>query len=73
MAFDIKGKIEEITKKVTSDKNFQANFTKDPIKAVEGVVGVDLPDDVIHQIVDGVKTKVNVGKIGDALGGLFKK
>ena len=31
---------------------------------------VDLPDDVIKQIVDGVKTKVNIDGFKDKLGGL---
>ena len=31
---------------------------------------VDLPDDVIKQIVDGVKTKVDVDGLKDKLGGL---
>ena len=71
---DIKAKIDEIVNKVKSDPDIASKFQKDPIKTVEGILGVDLPDDVIKQIVDGVKAKVNVdelkGKIG-ALGGLF--
>ena len=71
---DIKAKIDEIVNKVKSDPDIASKFQKDPIKTVEGILGVDLPDDVIKQIVDGVKAKVNVdelkGKLG-ALGGLF--
>ena len=71
---DIKAKIDEIVNKVKSDPDIASKFQKDSIKTVEGILGVDLPDDVIKQIVDGVKAKVNVdelkGKIG-ALGGLF--
>ena len=71
---DIKAKIDEIVNKVKSDPDIASKIQKDPIKTVEGILGVDLPDDVIKQIVDGVKAKVNVdelkGKLG-ALGGLF--
>lgn len=71
---DIKAKIDEIVNKVKSDPDIASKFQKDPIKTVEGILGVALPDDVIKQIVDGVKAKVNVdelkGKLG-ALGGLF--
>ncbi len=63
----IKEKIDEIVKKVTSDKSFAEKFKKDPIKAVESVLGVDLPDETIKKIVDGVKTKINVDTAKDVL------
>lgn len=69
---DIKGKINEIVDKVKNDKDFANKFKSEPIKAVEGVIGVDLPDDQINRIVDGVKAKINVdGAIGK-ITGLFK-
>ncbi|MBN2558067.1 MAG: hypothetical protein JXB33_04850 [Clostridia bacterium] len=73
---DIKGKIEEIVKKVKSDKGFAAKFKKDPIKAVESVLGVDLPDDQVKSVIDGVKAKLSLDKADGALKGikgLFKK
>ena len=69
---DIKGKINEIVDKVKNDKDFANKFKSEPIKAVEEVIGVDLPDDQINKIIDGVKAKINVdGAIGK-LTGLFK-
>ena len=38
---DIKAKIEELTKKITSDKSIMENFKTNPIKTVEGLIGVD--------------------------------
>ena len=73
MAFDIKAKIDEVVNKVKNDKDFAAKFQKEPIKAVEDVLGVDLPDDQIKSVVDGVKAKVNFDGIADKLGGLFGK
>ena len=70
---DIKKKIEEIADKVKNDKDFAAKFTKDPVKALEGVLGVDLPDDQINSLIEGVKAKISLDKAGDVLGGLFKK
>lgn len=67
---DIRARIDEIVNKVKSDPDIAAKFQNDPIKTVEGIIGVDLPDDVIKQIVDGVKTKVNVDGLKDKLGGL---
>ena len=68
---DIKAKIDEVVNKVKSDEGFADKFQKEPVKAVEDVVGVDLPDDVINNVVEGVKAKINIGGIADKLGGLF--
>ncbi|MCQ2490400.1 MAG: hypothetical protein MJ079_02270 [Ruminococcus sp.] len=70
---DIKAKIEEIIDKVKNDKDFAENFKKDPVKAVEGVVGVDLPDDEINKIVDGVKAKNTADGIGGKINSIIDK
>ncbi len=67
---DIKAKIDEIVNKVKSDPDIAKKFQSDPIKTVEGILGVDLPDDVIKQVVDGVKAKVDLDGLKDKLGGL---
>jgi hypothetical protein len=33
---------------------------------------VDLPDDMINKVVDGVKAKISVDKAGDMLGSIKK-
>ena len=55
---DIKAKIDEVVEKIKNDKDFAAEFTKDPVKAAEKVLGVDLPDDVINSAIDGIKAKL---------------
>jgi uncharacterized protein YpuA (DUF1002 family) len=70
----MKEKIEEIVKKVKDDKDFAAKFQSDPVKAVESILGVDLPDDQINGIIDGVKAKIKIDNAGDLLSkakGLF--
>ena len=73
---DIKAKINELVDKIKNDENLMENFKNDPIKTVEGIIGVDLPDDQIQGIVDGIKAKISLdslGGVGDKLGGLFGK
>ncbi len=70
---DIKAKIEELTDKVKNDKELGEKFKSDPVKTVEGLIGVDLPDDQVGKIVDGIKAKVSLDKVTGALGGLFGK
>lgn len=70
---DIKGKIEELVKKIKSDKGLMENFKTNPIKTVEGLIGIDLPDDQLKSVVDGIKAKISIDDIGDKLGGLGNK
>lgn len=69
---DIKEKIEEIVEKVKGDDNLLAKFKDDPVKTVEKLLGVDLPDEVIEKVVDGVKAKISVDKLSGAMDSLKK-
>jgi hypothetical protein len=69
---DIKYKIEEIIDKVKSDKDFAYKFSSDPVKALESVLGIDLPDDQIKALIDGVKAKVSLDQAGGLLGSIKK-
>ena len=73
---DIKEKINEIVEKLKSDPSLMEKFQKDPIKTVEDLAGIDLPDDQLKPVVEGIKAKISLDKLGgvaDALGGLFGK
>lgn len=63
-------------KKLLSDKNLMEKFEKNPVKVIEEVLGVDLPDDLVNQVIEGVKAKISLEKVGNALetlSGLFGK
>ena len=67
---DIKEKIEQIAKKLLSDKNLLAKFEKNPASVIEELLEVDLPDELVNQLIEGVKAKINLDKVSDALGAL---
>ena len=69
----IKDKIEDVVEKIKKDPKLLQKFKDEPIKTVEGLIGIDLPDDQIMKIVDAVKAKISLDKVGDLLGGLFGK
>lgn len=54
---DIKEKLGDLTDKV-KDKDFQDDLKKDPIKAVEGLTGIDIPEDKVDKVVDAAKDKL---------------
>ena len=63
---DIKEKITEAVEKITKDKALQQQFKDEPVKALEKVLGVDLPDDIMDQVVQGVKAKLTADNLSDA-------
>lgn len=68
----LKDKIDDIIEKIKTDKNIAAKFQKDPISTVEELIGIDLPNDQIQGVVDAIKAKINLDKLG-GLGKLFGK
>ncbi len=69
---DIKAKIEELVKKLLSDRSLMARFDRDPASVIEELVGVDLPNDQVNQLVEGIKAKIKLDQMGDLLGGIGK-
>ena len=72
LKMDIKAQITTTVEKITKDKELQELFKKDPVKAVEKVLGVDLPDDAVNKVVDGVKAKLSVDKAAGVVDSLKK-
>lgn len=73
---DIKKKVEELVEKIQKNPKLLSDFKKNPVKVVEAIVGMDLPDKEIMQLAELVKAKIDMDKVGDlleGLGGLFKK
>lgn len=66
---DIKEKITEAVAKITSDKARMEQFKTNPVQAIEKILGVALPDDLVEKIVAGVKAKL----AGDKLSGAVNK
>ncbi len=74
--FDIKELAEKAISKIQGDDNLLASFKENPIKVVEKILKVDLPDEILEKIVDAVKAKISIDDAKDAIGkikGLFDK
>ncbi|MBO5649396.1 MAG: hypothetical protein J6S76_05730 [Clostridia bacterium] len=74
--FDIKELSEKAVDTIKGDENLLESFKKDPIKVVEKILNVDLPDEILEKIVEAVKAKMNLDDAKDAIGkiaGLFNK
>ena len=78
---NIKEVIGQIIDIIQDDDKFEAKFKANPAKAIEEVLGVDLPDDQVNAVVAAVKAKelqldnlddMLEAKGKDLLGKLFK-
>ena len=69
---DIKEKIEQTVKKLKDNPALLKKFNTEPVKVIEELIGVDLPDDLVEKLIDGIKAKITAEKVGDALEGLGK-
>lgn len=72
---DIKKQINKVLSEVSKNPDIKEQFEKEPVKVIEKLIGVDLPDDIVMKIIDGVKAKLtldNVSKVADTLKGVFK-
>ena len=72
----IKDKVEDLVKEIQKNPALLKKFKENPVKVVEGLIGIDLPDDQSKQVAELVKAKIDLDKVGNllgGLGGLFKK
>ena len=69
---DIKAKIEEIVKKLMNDKSLMAKFERNPVSVIEELIGIDLPDQQVNQLIEGIKARIKLDQVGDMLGSIGK-
>ena len=78
---DIQKIINDVIEKLKADPSLLKNFVADPVKTLESVTGLDLPDDQINAVIDGIKSKIDLGGIDlqqatgllDKIKGIFGK
>lgn len=73
---DLKKMATDLVEKIQKDPKLLNEFRENPVKLLEQLIGVDLPDDQVKQLADLIKAKIDLDKAGDLLkgiGGLFKK
>ena len=68
---DIQKIINEVLEKLQANKNLKQDFMTNPVKVLEDLTGLDLPDDQINAIIDGIKAKLNLDDISAKAGGVL--
>lgn len=61
----------EISTKLGKDEKLLDAFKKDPVAVIEKKLGIDLPNDQLNALIDGIKAKLKADDVLDAAGKLF--
>jgi len=61
---DIQKIISDLVAKLTGNKDLIASFTKDPVKAIKDLLGIDIGSDQVGEVVKGVTSQL--GDLGGA-------
>ncbi len=64
---DIKQTIANTVEKIRKDEKLQSDFKTDPVRTVESLTGVDLPDGAVDKIADAVKVRLTAGNLDGAV------
>ena len=72
MAVDVKEMVEQVVSKAKNDPDFMKKLQSDPEKTIESVIGVDVPDGAVDQVLAAVKSKVTLDKISGVMNMLKK-
>ena len=76
MTADIKKLAEDLVEKIRKNPQLLTKFRSQPVKVIEELTGLDLPDAEIEKLAQLIKAKIDLDKAEDllkGLGGLFKK
>ncbi|MBR3272444.1 MAG: hypothetical protein IKF98_00865 [Clostridia bacterium] len=60
---DIQKIIADVVAKLTSNPDLIKSFLSNPVQLLEKTFGIDLPDEQINQVIEGVKGKIDLSKI----------
>ena len=71
---DIQKIISDVLARLTRDPDLIKKFLNNPVELLEKTFGIDLPDDQINQVIEGVKAKLDLSQfdVKDAVGLLGK-
>lgn len=73
---DIKKMAEELVNKILENPQLLKEFKTEPVKVIEKLTGLDLPDAEIEKLAQLIKARIDLEKAGSllkGLGGLIKK
>ena len=60
MSMDIQKIIADVVARLTSNPDLIKSFLSNPVQLLEKTFGIDLPDDQINKVIEGVKSQIDL-------------
>ena len=68
---DIQKIISDVLAKLEGDDNLIEKFTAQPVKTLESLLNIDLPDDQINAVIDAIKAKLQLNDAAKSASGIL--
>ena len=65
---DLQKIITDVVAKLKGNPDLLKDFVANPVQMLEKTFGIDLPDEQINQVIDGIKGQVDLSSLTEATG-----
>ena len=70
---EVLDKVEDAVKELKENDELRAQFRREPVKVLEELTGLDLPDEKVKKVVDLVEAKIDDADVDEKLAALGDK
>lgn len=70
---EVLDKVDDVVKDLKEDDELKAKFKDDPVKTLEELTGLDLPDEKVKKVVDLIEAKIDDADVDEKLAALGDK
>lgn len=70
---EVLDKVEDVVKELKDNDELKAKFKKDPVKTLEELTGLDLPDEKVEKVADLIEARIDDADVDEKLAALGDK
>ncbi len=70
---EVLNKVEDVVKELKDNKELRAQFKDEPVKALEELIGRDLPDEKVEKVIDLIEAKLEDADVDAKIAALGDK
>ena len=70
---EVLDKVEDVVRDLKNDDDLREKFKKNPVKVLEDMTGLDLPDEKVKKVVKLIEAKIDDADVDDKLADLADK
>lgn len=70
---EVLGKVDDVVKELKDNDELREKFKDEPVKTLEELTGLDLPDEKVKKVVDLIEAKIDNADVDDKIAALGDK